>query len=172
MIAPDPLQSTLRIGASGRYVFLTIVVAYGIYLLPWFQPFLRPNLPLIVLLHWCLYESRRVGHTNAFILGLLVDIADGSLFGLNALAYTVVLHLTQLFRVRILKFNLWQQALHVLALLLIGQLIVMFLNAFQGNATAVGPIYFLTSVVGAALWPIIYFLLEVPRQRFQAEELQ
>lgn len=171
MITPDP-QATLRIGASGRYVFLTLVVAYGIYLLPWFYPFLRPNLPLIVLLHWCLYEMRRVGHTSAFIMGLLVDIADGSLFGLNALAYTVVLHLAQLFRVRILKFNLWQQALHVLALLVVGQLIVMFLNAFQGNTGTAGAVYFLTSAVGAALWPITYFLLEVPRQRFQAEELQ
>jgi rod shape-determining protein MreD len=84
----------------------------------------------------------------------------------------VVLHLAQLFRVRILKFNLWQQALHVLALLVVGQLIVMFLNAFQGNTGTAGAVYFLTSAVGAALWPITYFLLEVPRQRFQAEELQ
>jgi rod shape-determining protein MreD len=168
MIAPEP-QATLRIGASGRYVFLTLAVAYGIYLLPWFAPFLRPALPLIALLHWILYEPRRVGHSSAFVLGLLVDIADGSLLGLHALTYTVVFHIAQLFRVRISKFSLGGQALHVLALLLIGQLIVMFLNAFQGNATAVGPLYFLSSAVGAALWPIAYFLLEVPRQRFQEE---
>ena len=54
----------------------------------------------------------------AFVLGLLMDVADGSVMGQHALAYVLLAFAAGGLSRRILWFPLSQQALHVLPLLL------------------------------------------------------
>ena len=158
---------------DARFIFLTLLIAYLIYLLPTSGSLmlLRPDLPLIVLLYWCVHKPRSVGYSVGFLFGLLVDIADASVLGQHALAYAVAIYLTLALRVRILKFGLWQQALHILPMLLASQVVLALSHLFL-PAVFPGWGYFVTSLLGAVLWPPITLAIEYPRRRAGGLEVQ
>jgi rod shape-determining protein MreD len=155
-----------RASPTARYVFLTFVVGYLLYLVPVTGPirWLRPDFPLLVLLYWCINQPKSGGYLVGFSLGLMTDIADGNVLGQHALAYAVAVYLTLSWRVRILKFGVWQQALHVLPILLASQVAVAFTHLFM-PATFPGWAYFLGGFAGALVWPLIAFAIEYPRLR-------
>jgi len=157
-------NDVMRESSSGRFVLITLILAYLIYLLPadGVLVYLRAELPLIVLLYWCIHQPRHGGFAIGFALGLLVDVADGNILGQHALSYTLAIFLTLVLRLRILKFPLWQQALHILAILLVNQLSVALTHLFLPS-TFPGWHYFLASLVGALLWPVMVFVLEYPQ---------
>lgn len=159
----DP-KDVMREPPSGRFVLISLILAYLIYLLPadGILIYVRAELPLIVLLYWCINQPRHGGFAIGFALGLLVDVADGNILGQHGLSYTAAIFLTLVLRLRILKFSLWQQALHVLAILLANQLLVALTHLFLPS-TFPGWSYFLASFVGALLWPVIVFALEYPQ---------
>ena len=161
----DP-KDVLRDPPSARFVFVSLFFAFLIYLLPASGAliFLRPELPLVVLIYWCIHHPRYGGFLAGFVVGILVDVADGNILGQHALAYTVAIFLTLALRLRILKFKLWQQALHVLAILLASQVLIAVTHLFLVT-TFPGWGHFLASFVGALLWPAICFLLEYPQIR-------
>ncbi len=159
----DP-KDVLRDPPSARLVFVSLLLAFLIYLLPTGGSliFLRPELPLIVLIYWCIHHPRYGGFLVGFIIGLLVDVADGNILGQHALAYTMAIFFTLVLRLRILKFKLWQQALHVLAILLASQVLVVITHLFL-STTFPGWGYFLASFVGTLFWPAISIVLEYPQ---------
>ena len=65
---------------------------------------------------------------------------------------------------RILSFPLWQQALHLLLLLLSTQLLTLVIRLAAG-AGFPGWSYFAGSFVCAALWPVLSFLLLLPQRQ-------
>ena len=157
-------NDVMREPPSGRFVLITSILAYLIYLLPTdgVLMYVRAELPLIVLLYWCMHQPKHGGFAIGFALGLLVDVADGNILGQHALSYTLAVFLTLVLRRRILKFKLWQQALHILAILLANQLLVVLTHLFLPS-TFPGWSYFLASFVGALLWPVIVVALEYPQ---------
>jgi rod shape-determining protein MreD len=162
-ILGDP-KDVLHEPPSKRYIFLSIALAFLLYLLPGSDAmvFLRIELPLIVALYWCIHQPNRVGFAVGFVLGLLVDVTDGNILGQHAIAYTLAIFLAIALRLRILKFKLWQQALHILAFLLFSQCLVALTHLFL-SSTFPGIGYFAASFIGALLWPAVTFLLEYPQ---------
>ena len=65
---------------------------------------LRPDFLALVLLYWCIREPRRVGVGVAWFVGLLMDVADATVFGQHALAYAVLAYAADYFR-RALDLN-------------------------------------------------------------------
>ena len=149
---------------SGRFIFISLVIAFLLYLLPTNGAlvFMRVELPLLALLYWSIHQPNRVGFAIGFVLGLLVDVSDGNILGQHAIAYTLAIFLALVLRLRILEFRLWQQALHILALLLVSQMLVALTHLFL-QSTFPGWAYFIASFVGALLWPVITFALEYPQ---------
>jgi rod shape-determining protein MreD len=125
---------------------------------------LWPDLVAMVLLYWSIHQPRRVGLMTGWFLGLLMDIADGVLFGQHALAYVIMAYAAYFLHRRIQTFSLWQQALYVFGLLLLMQ-VVMLLVRLAFGAAFPGALYFAGSVVGAALWPMLSLLLQTPQRR-------
>lgn len=162
-ILGDP-KDILHDPPSGRYIFLSLTIAFLLYLLPASGTlvFLRVELPLLALIYWCIHQPNRVGFAVGFVLGLLVDVSDGNILGQHAIAYTLAIYLAMALRLRILKFRLWQQALHVLAFLLLSQMLVALTHLFLPS-TFPGIGYFAASFIGALLWPAITFIFEYPQ---------
>jgi rod shape-determining protein MreD len=65
---------------------------------------------------------------------------------------------------RILWFGLAAQALHVLGILLVGQILMFGVRMIAG-ASFPGFAYFAGPFIGAALWPILSFLMLAPQRR-------
>ena len=148
------------------YIAITLFVGMMINLLPltgWVLA-LRPDFVALVLLYWGIYQPRKIGFLPAFLLGLGMDVADGSLFGQHALAYSVMMFAAIFLHRRVSMFDMRHQILHVLPILLMMQLIVLGVrHAASGEFP--GWWYFLSSITGALLWPATDLLLKIALRR-------
>lgn len=144
--------------ASLRDLYISLALAFTLYLMPWagFGLMLRPDFVLLTLIYWLLRAPQLCNIGTAWTLGLLIDIASGSLFGQNALAYTVTAFTAIFYQRRLALFSEWQQAGYVLLLLLLSQLTLLVLKLFAGNALP-GWDYFLPSVSGVLLWQVVVY---------------
>lgn len=151
---------------KGRFVLFTFIASLMFNLLPWqgVGLMLRPDMVALVLLYWCIHQPRMVGMGAAWLLGLMLDVADGMLLGQSALAYTLLAFAALLLRRRILQFPLGQQALHILPLLLLLQFVTLGIKLAAGSSFA-GWGYFFASFTGALLWPVVAALLMLSRRR-------
>jgi rod shape-determining protein MreD len=123
----------------------------------------RPDFLALVLLYWCIQEPRYVGVGTAWVVGLLMDVGDATVFGQHALAYAVLAYGAEYFRRRVLRFPLWQQAVQVAALLVLCALLVLLVR-FVGGAPLPGWTYIAPPLVGALLWPLVSVLLQTPQR--------
>jgi rod shape-determining protein MreD len=168
---PTP-EGVIRNEATTTLILASLAIAFCVNLLPWQGTALlvRPDFLLIVLIYWCMEEPRRVGSATAFSLGILMDIAEGALTGQNAMVYSLSAYLALNFRLRILSFDRGLQILHVFPILLLGQG-VFALQQLVINTPFPGGAYFLRSVLGMLIWPIICWALEIPRRQPQKDEI-
>lgn len=155
-----------RILLPAQVSFIVLTLALGLLfdLLPWGNIAGVPDLTATVLAFWCIHQPRRVGIGIAWTLGLLLNVGNGALLGQHALGYSVLAFLAFALHRRLLWFPPWQQALHILLLLLSTQLLTLVIRIAAG-AGFPGWTYFAGSFICAALWPVLSFLLLLPQQR-------
>lgn len=108
---------------------------------------------LLVILFWLLRAPNLCNVGTAWLMGLLMDLAMGGIFGQYALAYTVTAFFAVAYQRRMVLFSRTQQMLYVFSLLLLSQLILLILKAFSG-AEFTGWSYFIPSLSGVILWHI------------------
>ena len=151
--------------AKPWFIVLSLLGALALNLVPvsGAAMLLRPDFLALVLLYWCIQEPRYVGVGTAWIVGLLMDVGDATVFGQHALAYAVLAYGAEYFRRRVLRFPLWQQAVQVAALLVLCALVVLLVR-FVGGAPLPGWTYFAPPLVGALLWPLVSVLLQAPQR--------
>ena len=131
---------------------------------------LKPDFVALVLLYWCIQESRFVGVGIAWWIGLVMDVGDGTLFGQHALAYAFLAYAAEYFRRRVLRFPLWQQAAQVAVLLSLCAGLVLLVR-YVGGAPLPRWTYAVPPLVGALLWPVVTLGLQWSQrpQRSSAE---
>ena len=115
------------------------------------------------MLYWCIQQPRKVGFAAAWLLGLMMDVADGSLFGQHALAYSVLAYAGIVLHRRVLMFGMQNQILHVIPILLLNNLIVLGIRRLAGDDFP-GMGYFAGSLFAGALWPVMCFVLKLPQR--------
>jgi rod shape-determining protein MreD len=160
-IAPHEILLPVRAG----FIIFTFIAALLINLLPWSGWWLavKPDFVALVVLYWCIQQPRKVGFTFAWLLGLVMDVAEGSLFGQHALAYSVLAFAGIVLHRRVLMFTMRNQVLHVLVLLLMNDLLVLAVRMLSGSSFP-GLNYFAGSLIAAALWPALSFLFKLPQR--------
>jgi rod shape-determining protein MreD len=145
----------------------TFLVALMLTVMPlpeWLRP-ARPDWVGLVLIYWCLALPDRVGVVTGWFAGLLVDLLTGTLLGQHAMALAVIAWLTLRFHQRIRLFPVWQQALIILVLLVLHQLLALWVDRFIGRP---GPpwYYWTPSLLGMLLWPLTFSALRALRRSF------
>lgn len=123
-----------------------------------------PDWVALVLCFWSVREPRHVGMGWAFLLGILMDVADGAVLGQHSLAYVLLAYGVAGLSRRILWFTLGQQALHVMPFLVASQ-VVQFLVRLLAGADFPGWGYFVGPFVATALWIPATFILLLPQYR-------
>lgn len=156
---------------SRSLILLTVMVAVLLSLLPlpvFLLPF-KPYWVALVVIYWSLETHDMISMGLAFLIGLIVDILSGSLMGLHALSLVVMVFLVQRFRYRIRFFPPWQQALSVLGLLVNDRIILIWITALLGEPLPTWK-YWLPPLVGMALWPWLFLLLDRIRARMRLQK--
>lgn len=157
-------SSRLLQPARPWYIYLTLLISLVLNLLPTGPlPFL-PDWLALVICFWSVREFRRVGMGVAFFMGILMDVADASLMGQHALSYVLVAYFASTLARRILWFPLLEQALHILPLLYLAQ-IVQFVVRMLAGGDFPGFSYFLGPLLAALLWVPGTYLLMLPQFR-------
>lgn len=151
--------------ASTPFMAFSLFAGLMLNLLPWSGTalLLRPDFAALALLFWSIREPRRMGIGVAWGMGLMIDVADGVLFGQNALAYSLAVFIALVLHRRILQFSPWQQAFYALLLLLLLQTITLLIRLATGAAFS-GMGYFAASFTGALLWPLLTLVLQLPQK--------
>ncbi len=168
-MGPDSHQHILRPVRISTIV-LSFVGALLLDFLPWADLRLVPDFVAMVIAFWCVHQPRRVGLGVAWSVGLLADAGNGVLLGQHALSYAILAFLAIWLSRRILWFRLPQQVLHVAVLLLVCEAVVVLVRLgagqpFPGWALLVGPL------LGAALWPVLSWILLMPQRRLEREQM-
>src|SRR6266568_2204619 len=151
--------------AKPWFVMLTLLLGLVGNLLP--MPgaalMLKPDFLALVLLYWCIQEPRLISVGIAWCVGLVMDVADATVFGQHALAYAVLAYAAEYLRRRVLRFPLWQQAAQVAMLLLLCAGLVLLVRVV-GGAPLPRWTYVVGPLVGALLWPVVTVLLQWPQR--------
>jgi rod shape-determining protein MreD len=126
---------------------------------------LRPAWVVLVTLYWTIALPARVDIGWAWIIGLLLDGLYGTLLGEHALAFVLTVYLAGLIRRQLLNFSLELQTVVILVLLLIYQVIIYLIQGFAGQVIN-SWFYWLASFISALLWPVIFLVLRICKQRF------
>ena len=160
-ITPQEILVPVRAG----YIVFTLIAALLLNLLPWSGVWLwiKPDFVALMLLNWCVVQPRKIGFVSAWLLGLVMDVADGTLFGQHALSYSVLAYAGIVLHRRVLMFSGTPQVLHVVVLLLMNDLIVITVRVLAG-ADFPGFQYFIGSFVAGALWLPLGMLLKLPQR--------
>ena len=157
---PQRILLPVKVG----YMGLTLVLALLFNLLPWRDVTGLPDMVALVLTFWCVHQPRKMGIGIAWFVGLVMDAGDGALLGQHAFAYAFLAFAAVSLHRRILWFSPWRQAAHVLVLLLLSQALMLAVRLVAGGAYPVLA-YFAGTLIAAALWPTVSFLLLLPQRR-------
>jgi rod shape-determining protein MreD len=140
-------------------VYFTLLIALLCQLFPWVGQgiIFRPDFMLVILLYWILRAPNLCNVGTAWLAGLLVDLATGSLLGQHALSFSITAFAALIYQRRLVLFNGWQLAAYVFALLIIERVVMLLLKLFAGNENP-GWHYFLPIITGLLLWQLMIFI--------------
>ncbi len=163
-MAFQPRPQRILLPVNPFFIGFTLAVALLFNLLPWRGLSGMPDLIALVLAFWCVHQPRRIGVGIGFVLGLVMDVANGTLLGQHSFAYAALAFAASALSRRLLWFPLWPQAMHVLFVLLGSQVLMVAMRMATGSPFP-GVIYFLGSLISAALWPLATMLMLAPQRR-------
>ena len=124
----------------------------------------RPDWLALLVIFWAMQLPRTWSVGTAWIIGIVLDVSQGTLLGQHALALCVVAFVTVRFHLLMRVFPLPQLTASVLPILALYQFLLFWINGVAGvHAPAVtywGPV-----VSGTLFWPVVLMFLSGMRYR-------
>lgn len=155
---------------GGTVIVLSFAAAMLLTIIPLSEGLrtLRPDWVALTLIFWCLALPYRVSVGSGFVAGLLLDVLTGALLGQHALALSLVAYVCVRLHQRIRIYPMWQQSLTVLVLLILHQLLTLWIDSIIGRPGRPFT-YWLPSLIGAALWPLVFRVMTALRVNFSVQ---
>jgi len=152
-------------------VWLVLVIAAALELLPLpaAASALRPPWTAMLVIYWALMWPGRFGVGSAFLIGLLLDLLQGSLLGQHALSLSAVAYLVLRFHLQMRIFPLWQLTVTVFFLLCVEAFLRLWIDGMAGDAR-LGLARWAPALSGLVVWPLVMALLDRLRERLERRE--
>lgn len=148
------------IAASFIAAFLLTAMPLPDWALAW-----RPVWVAMVLMYWCMALPERVGVGVAWLLGLLLDVQQGTVLGQHALGLSLVAYITLQSHQRVRVFPLVQQALVVCGYLLLFEFITLWIRGMMGMPPHHWT-FWMPAFTSMLLWPWLFILLRDLRRTY------
>lgn len=116
---------------------------------------LNPDWVLLVLIYWTLAVPERVGVFNAWVLGILVDVLTGRIFGMHGLIYALVNFTCLKLHRRLRHYPVLQQAIFVFCCLLFAQVLVFWIESVQ-SSMGLTWLFWMPVLTGTICWPFVF----------------
>ncbi|MBE0438682.1 MAG: rod shape-determining protein MreD [Gammaproteobacteria bacterium] len=145
------------------FIVISIIIAIILMLVPLPESirFIRPEWVVMTLIYWAMALPKRVGVGFAWCTGLIMDVILGGQLGVLAFSYALVVYFVLRFHLQLRQYPLWQQALSIMALVFLVNVISMLVSSRTFDFTL-----WLPAVISTVLWPIMYMLLRSVRRNF------
>lgn len=149
-------------------ILLSYFVAYLLAVVPFPEWALnyRPQWVALVMIYWCIALPYRMGIGYAWLAGLMMDILEGSLLGLNALALAIIAYIALSLHQRLRMFSQLQQSAVVLALIGLYLMMTYWMKIAAGQMVSSNLLFLLGALSSAFVWPWMYLLLRQMRRSF------
>ncbi|MDT8371218.1 MAG: rod shape-determining protein MreD [Gammaproteobacteria bacterium] len=145
------------------FIVISIIIAMILMLVPLPENirFIRPEWVVMTLIYWAMALPKRVGVGFAWCTGLIMDVTLGDQLGILAFSYALVVYFVLRFHLQLRQYPLWQQALSIMALVFLVNVISMLVSSRTFGFTL-----WLPAVMSTVLWPVMYALLRSVRRNF------
>jgi rod shape-determining protein MreD len=150
-------------------VIATLLVALALTMVPLPDKIdaFRPDWLALTMIFWAFSLPRSYSVGIAWLVGIVLDVAHGTLLGQHALALTIVVFLTVKFHLLMRVFPLLQLSATIFALLALYQFLLFWINGVV-NVTAPAVVYWGPVISGSIAWPLLYNFLTSVRYRVQS----
>jgi rod shape-determining protein MreD len=149
-------------------VIISILIALMLTIAPlpdWMATF-RPDWLALTLIYWAMWLPRSWSVGSAWLVGLVLDVSQGTLLGQNALALCFVVFVTVRLHLLMRVFPMSQLTATVFSLLALYQFILFWINGVAGIPVP-AITYWAPVISGAVFWPVVTILLNGARMRAQ-----
>ena len=143
---------------------LTFSVTYFPFHTPWWFTLLRPEWVLIAVFYWSIERPDRVPMIFVWLLGLVLDVLQGSPLGINGLCLAAVVFVALSYYERIRMYSRLQQAV-VLLFLALGLGCVKSIAATLVQGTQISVTLVVPAIVTMLVWPLVAELIQRCTQR-------
>lgn len=141
-------------------IALSFFIAYLLAIVPlpvWAMNY-RPEWLVLVLIFWIIALPYRVGIGSAWGVGLIMDVLEGSILGLNALVLAIVAYVILSLHNRLRMFSIYQQSGLVFALVGLNLMVSHWLRLVSGQTVSSNLLFLLAAVTSAMVWPFLFHL--------------
>jgi rod shape-determining protein MreD len=147
-------------------VIITLIVGLMLAIVPLPDTIkaLRPDWLALLMIFWAIQLPRTWSVGTAWIVGIVLDVAYGTLLGQHALALCVVVFVTVRLHLLMRVFPLLQLTATVFALLALYQFILFWINGVAGISSP-SIAYWGPVITGALVWPLLYMFMSGIRYR-------
>lgn len=147
-------------------VIVTLVVGLMLTVMP-LPPLVAPGRPdwlALLVIFWAMQLPRTWSVGSAWMIGIILDVANGTVLGQHALALCVIAFITVRFHLLMRVFPLSQLTATVFALLALYQFLLFWINGVAGiSAPSIN--YWAPVISGTLTWPFVYVFLSGLRYR-------
>jgi rod shape-determining protein MreD len=148
-----PVVITLLVGLMLTVMPLPELIAPG-----------RPDWLALLVIFWAMQLPRTWSVGSAWMIGIILDVANGTVLGQHALALCVIAYITVRFFLMMRVFPLLQLTATVFALLALYQFLLFWVNGVAGiSAPSIN--YWAPVISGTLIWPFLYMFLSGLRYR-------
>jgi len=161
-MSKDRASRRLPILASIVFALMLTIVPLPDYASPF-----RPDWVALTLIYWAMNLPRTYSVGSAWIVGIVLDVAHGTLLGQHALALCFMVYITVKFHLQIRQFPLSQLTATVFALLALYQFILFWINGVAG-VHAAATTYWGPVLTGTLVWPLLFMFFSGLRYRARA----
>jgi len=148
------------LGSFLTALFLTLLP------MPLWTSWFRPEWLLLVTMYWCLALPHRVSLGSAWCIGILLDVINGTAFGLHSIPMLVIAYLTVKLHHVVRVYPLYQQAIIVFVAVIMYQLILIIIHGLVGEWSSTQFYALFSAISSAIIWPWLFIILRDHRRRY------
>ena len=125
-----------------------------------------PDWLYLVVIYWILAVPNSIGLITSWFIGLLTDVAFGTILGSNALTFVMISFII----IKTYKFvrylTVYQQAMIIFLPLFLKQTILMWIDGIIRLEEIQFSNYYWSVLTSSLFWPLIFFVLRYVRRRY------
>ncbi len=148
-------------------IFLSFIIAMMLMVIPmpdWSISW-RPAWLALVLIYWCMAMPERIGIGVGWLVGMLLDVQQGTVLGLNAMGFTMLAYITLKSYQRMRIAPLPRQAIMICCYLLVYEFIVLMIRIIIGVPPQSWT-YWMPALTSMLIWPWVFIILRDTRRKY------